>query len=83
MIDSTSTASNRAFIYEVAGLHQNQQTEKNSYPVRSSSNIFIQVPFNRMNEQMQSIVRSGGTIVSIRPLNEFLEPSNEPSDQEN
>ncbi|UBF29673.1 phycobilisome linker polypeptide [Kovacikia minuta CCNUW1] len=66
---SGSLSDNRVFIYEVEGLRQNDQTENNSYPVRSSGNQFIPVPYNRMNEEMRRITRLGGKIVGIRPLN--------------
>jgi phycocyanin-associated, rod len=67
---SSSSANSRIFVYEVTGLRQNEQTNNNSYPVRNSSTIQIQVPYDRMNEQMQRITRLGGKIVSIRPLAE-------------
>lgn len=67
---STSTSDNRVFVYEVEGLRQNEQTEKNSYPVRNSSTILVQVPYSRMNDEMRRITRLGGKIVGIRPLSE-------------
>jgi phycocyanin-associated, rod len=30
----------------------------------------VQVPYNRMNEKMQQILRMGGKIVNIHPLGE-------------
>ncbi|QSJ18207.1 phycobilisome linker polypeptide [Nostoc sp. UHCC 0702] len=65
---SDSTSDNRIFVYEVEGLRQNQETEKNNYQIRNSSTVLIQVPYNRMNEQMRRISRLGGKIISIRPL---------------
>ncbi|MBW4520248.1 MAG: phycobilisome linker polypeptide [Scytolyngbya sp. HA4215-MV1] len=65
---------NRVFVYEVEGLRQNEQTTSNSYPVRNSSKFLIQVPYNRMNEEMQRISRIGGRIVNIRPLTESAAP---------
>ncbi|MGB3691986.1 MAG: phycobilisome linker polypeptide [Spirulinaceae cyanobacterium] len=62
-----SSLSNRTFVYEVTGLRQNNQNDSNSYSFRSSSSVFIQVPYNRMNEEMQRITRMGGKIVNIRP----------------
>jgi len=67
---SNSTSDNRIFVYEVEGLKQNDQTENNSYPVRNSSTILIQVPYSRMNDEMRRITRLGGKIVGIRPLTE-------------
>jgi sulfite reductase alpha subunit-like flavoprotein len=58
----------RMFRYEVTGLRQNEETDKMGYPIRRSGSVFITVPYNRMNEEMQRIVRMGGTIVSITPL---------------
>lgn len=63
----SSTAS-RVFRYEVVGLRQNDETDKNNYDIRRSGSVFITVPYNRMSEEMQRISRLGGTIVSIQPL---------------
>jgi ferredoxin--NADP+ reductase len=57
----------RLFIYEVEGLRQNGETDKMGYPIRQSGNVFITVPYSRMNQEMQRIARLGGRIVSIRP----------------
>lgn len=65
MVGLTGT---RCFRYEVAGLRQNEETDKITAPIRSSANIFINVPYNRMNQEMQRITRMGGTIVSIQPV---------------
>lgn len=67
MRTSASSSDNRVFVYEVEGLRQNDQTKNQSYPVRNSSTILIQVPYNRMNEEMRRITRLGGKIVGIRP----------------
>ena len=67
---SSSASDNRIFVYEVAGLRQNDQTNNNSYPVRNSSTILIQVPYSRMNDEMRRITRLGGRIVGIHPLSE-------------
>lgn len=65
---ANSTAGSRVFRYEVTGLRQNDEADKNSYPIRRSGSVFITVPYNRMNEEMQRIARLGGTIVSITPV---------------
>ncbi|MEM7725755.1 MAG: phycobilisome linker polypeptide [Cyanobacteria bacterium P01_A01_bin.45] len=65
---TSSQSNNRIFVYEVTGFKQNEENDLNSYAFRTSSNIFIQVPYNRMNQEMQRISRMGGKIVSIRPL---------------
>jgi phycocyanin-associated, rod len=64
---SSATANNRIFVYEVAGLQQNDDIQSN-VQIRTSANTFVQVPYNRMNEKMQQILRMGGKIVSIQPL---------------
>ncbi len=65
---SQSTYSSRLFIYEVEGLRQSPVTDKMDYPIRRSGTVFITVPYNRMNQEMQRIIRMGGKIVSIRPV---------------
>ncbi len=72
---SSSPAKNRVFVYEVTGLKQNENNDGNSYPVRNSSSVFVRVPYNRMNEEMQRIGRMGGTIVGIKPLDSSDQPS--------
>jgi phycocyanin-associated, rod len=67
--NSGSVAGDRIFVYEVAGLSQNDQTENHRYVVRHSSNVTVQVPYSRMNDEMQRIIRLGGKIVGIHPLN--------------
>ena len=68
---SSSSANNRIFVYEVTGLKQNQENDSNSYSFRSSSSVFISVPHNRMNDEMQRIGKMGGTIVNIQSLEAF------------
>jgi len=63
-----SALDGQVFIYEVEGLRQNEQTATQSYPVRNSSTVLIQVPYSRMNNEMRRITRLGGKIVNIRPL---------------
>jgi uncharacterized lipoprotein YajG len=57
----------RYFCYEVVGLRQNDETDRMNHPIRSSSSVFITVPYSRMNEEMQRITRMGGQIVNITP----------------
>lgn len=68
---SSSSSNNRVFVYEVTGLKQNLENDSNSYALRSSSSVFVSVPYNRMNEEMQRISKMGGTIVSIQSLDDF------------
>ncbi len=79
---SSSPAKNRVFVYEVTGLRQNQDNESNGYSFRSSSSIFITVPYNRMNEEMQRIGKMGGTIVNIQSLEDFKEQNEADVSQE-
>jgi hypothetical protein len=67
---SSATSDNRIFVYEVTGLQQNEATTQCEHQIRSSSSTFMQVPLNRMNETMQRIIKLGGKIVSIRPINQ-------------
>lgn len=67
---ANNPSASRVFVYEVTGLRQNETNDKNSYPVRRSGSVFIKVPYNRMNEEMQRITRMGGTIVNITPSTE-------------
>jgi len=60
---------NRFFVYEVVGLKQNAVTDQIESPIRKSGSVYITVPYNRMNQEMQRITRMGGKIVSIKPLN--------------
>lgn len=59
---------NRIFRYEVEGMRQTYENDQLSYPIRTSGSFFVTVPYNRMNEEMQRILRMGGKIVSIQPL---------------
>lgn len=65
----SSPSGSRYFRYEVAGLSESGETESMDYPIRSSGNTFITVPYSRMNQEMQRITRMGGRIVNIEPLN--------------
>ncbi|NEP58673.1 MAG: phycobilisome linker polypeptide [Symploca sp. SIO2G7] len=65
----SSTADSRMFVYELTGLSENETTANHQAPIRNSHTQFVQVPFHRMNEEMQRISLLGGKIVSIRPLN--------------
>ncbi|MFB2982587.1 ferredoxin--NADP reductase [Microseira sp. BLCC-F43] len=67
-MNNPSVASSRVFVYEVVGLRQNEVTDKANSPIRRSGSVFITVPYNRMNQEMQRIARMGGKIVSIQPL---------------
>ena len=66
--DTLNDAASRMFRFEVEGLRQNDQADRLNYSIRHSGSIFITVPYNRMNEEMQRISRLGGKIVNISPL---------------
>jgi phycocyanin-associated, rod len=66
--NTSSAANGRIFVYEVTGLRQNDQTENSSHSVRKSGSTLVQVPYSRMNSEMQRIGRLGGQIVDIYPL---------------
>lgn len=72
---TNSAAGSRLFRYEVVGLRQNDETDKLGYPIRRSGSTYITVPYSRMNEVMQRILRLGGKIVSIQPLDTDGTPS--------
>lgn len=65
---ANTEAGARMFRYEVTGLAQNDRTDLMDHPVRRSGSVFINVPYNRMNQEMQRITRMGGKIVSITPI---------------
>jgi phycocyanin-associated, rod len=81
--NSSATTDNRIFVYEVTGLQQNAMTNQCDHQIRTSSNTFVQVPLDRMNETMQRIVRLGGKIVGIHSLAQTAAMSAQaPSEQE-
>jgi CpcD/allophycocyanin linker domain len=57
----------REFIYEVVGMHHNGE----NCPIRHSGTMWISVPFNRMMQEMQRIVRLGGKIITVKPKQHF------------
>jgi phycocyanin-associated rod protein len=63
-----SSDASRVFRFEVVGLRQNQENDKNSYEIRNSGSVFLTVPYSRMSEEMQRISRMGGKIVKIESL---------------
>jgi ferredoxin--NADP+ reductase len=66
--NASTLAGGRLFLYEVQGLRQNAATDQMNSPIRKSGSVFITVPYNRMNQEMQRITRMGGKIVSICPM---------------
>ena len=66
--NSLSASASRVFLYEVVGLRQTSETVNNQSGIRHSGSVFITVPYNQMNQQMQRISRLGGKIVNIEPL---------------
>ncbi|MBD1825211.1 phycobilisome linker polypeptide [Cyanobacteria bacterium FACHB-DQ100] len=74
---ATTQSGARMFRYEVVGLRQNDQTDRNNYQIRNSGSVFLTVPYNRMTEEMQRIARLGGRIVSITPLTQVDTSANQ------
>ena len=75
---STSTfaiSDSRIFVYELTGLSENEVTFNHQSPIRHSHNQFIQVPFHRMNEELQRINLLGGKIVDILTISAMAEPA--------
>ena len=79
--NSGSPTKNRVFVYEVTGLKQSETNDNNNYQFRSSSSIFISVPYSRMNEEMQRIGKMGGNIVNIQSLSDFQKSTIDTSDR--
>jgi len=75
--NASTLAGSRLFLYEVQGLRQNAETDQMNTPIRKSGSVFITVPYNRMNQEMQRITRLGGKIVSIRPIEDAGAISNQ------
>ena len=67
-VGGISSNASRVYRYEVVGLHQNEENDRNNYEIRRSGSVFVTVPYNRMNEEMQRITRMGGKIINIEPL---------------
>ncbi len=65
-ISSPNASASRMYRIEVQGMRKD--SDSTNYPLRESGNVFITVPYSRMNQQMQSINRMGGKIVNIEPL---------------
>jgi phycocyanobilin lyase subunit alpha len=67
-VNSGTEAGRRMFRYEVVGLRQSETNDQNTYPIRRSGSVFINVPYTKMNEEMVRIARMGGKIVKIEPI---------------
>lgn len=74
-----SSDGSRVFRFEVVGLRQNEENDKNNYEIRRSGSVFLTVPYDRMSEEMQRITRMGGKIVNIEQLTaeSALKPNSE------
>lgn len=67
---SSSTYSNRVFVFEVSGLAENCGTS-NVYCIRNSATCYYQVSFSQMNQMLRKINQLGGEVLSIQPLESF------------
>jgi hypothetical protein len=70
---AVATSSNRLFRYEVIGLKQNNETDKSSHAIRHSGSVFVTVPYNRLNVELQKISRLGGKVVGLHPVNNAVD----------
>ncbi|MEY2977016.1 MAG: ferredoxin--NADP reductase [Prochlorotrichaceae cyanobacterium] len=66
---SNTPSGSRLFVFEVQGLRQSPESDKNEYSIRRSGSQYVLVPYGRMNQEMQRINRLGGSIVNIFPYN--------------
>ncbi|ERN41969.1 CpcD/allophycocyanin linker domain protein [Rubidibacter lacunae KORDI 51-2] len=64
---TSETTGARMYRIEVQGMSKSGQMGPNA-PIRKSGSIFIAVPYKRMSEEVQHIIRAGGKIASIAPL---------------
>ncbi|MEM9004006.1 MAG: ferredoxin-NADP reductase [Cyanobacteria bacterium P01_F01_bin.86] len=71
---SASSSADRLFVYEVAGLGQSGQASNVTSPLRRSGTVSITVPYARMQQEAQRIMKLGGSIVSIRPAGDAAPP---------
>ena len=68
---SSSTYSNRIYVFEVSGLAENSSTGSHVYCIRNSATCFYQVSFTQMNQMLRKINQLGGKVLSIQPLESF------------
>ena len=64
---SANSYNNRLFVYEVEGLGS-QMGRSVDFAASKSGRVTITVPYSRMNQEMQRVIRLGGKIVNIRPV---------------
>jgi len=74
-----TTYANRMFVYEVEGLGNKSVAGANSEKTRQSGRAFVSVAYNRMNQEMQRILRLGGKIVAIHSAESFEPPVTAPA----
>lgn len=79
---SSSTYSNRVFVYEVKGLAENDRTRDRAFQIRDSGSCLYQIPFSKMNQAMRQFNRLGGTIVSIQSMEDFNAANQKPIEAE-
>ncbi|NJN23171.1 MAG: phycobilisome linker polypeptide [Acaryochloridaceae cyanobacterium RL_2_7] len=68
---SSSTYSNRMYVFEVSGSVETSRMGNYGYSVRNSATSFYQVPFSQMNQTLRKINQLGGQVLSIQPLTSF------------
>ena len=68
---SSSTFSNRIYVFEVSGLAETSRTDSHVYNIRNSATCYYKVAFSQMNQMLRKINQLGGKVLSIKPLDEF------------
>lgn len=71
---TNSDENNPVFLYEVVMQPQMGKNSQTGGLFQRRGRLFIKVPYERMNQEMQRIIRSGGKIVRITPLTDIQEP---------
>ncbi|MGD1904354.1 MAG: ferredoxin--NADP reductase [Geitlerinemataceae cyanobacterium] len=66
----STTYGSRTFVYEVEGLGNKSVAGADTQKTRKSGRSYITVPYNRMNQEMQRILRLGGKILGIYPADQ-------------
>lgn len=66
---TNNDANNRVFLYEVVIQPQIGAINQINGLFQRRGKFYLKVPYERMNQEMQRITRSGGKIVNILPIN--------------
>lgn len=66
---TNNDAKNRVFLYEVVIQPRSGAIKQINGLFQRRGKFYVKVPYERMNQEMQRITRSGGKIVNIFPIN--------------